>query len=92
MFSDTLGFSFSTLIHPSAVLSSEVEIEEGVQIMAGATIQRNVKIGISDGINVEVLEGVTRNDEIKVWNIIADETEVEEDERDQEETAEDMTD
>ena len=28
------GFSFSTLIHPSAVLSSEVEVEEGVQIMA----------------------------------------------------------
>ena len=39
------GFSFSTVIHPSAILSAEVEIEEGVQIMAGATIQRNVKIG-----------------------------------------------
>ena len=45
------GFSFSTLIHPSAVLSSEVEIEEGVQIMAGATIQRNVKIGKDSIIN-----------------------------------------
>ena len=65
-----------------------VEIKQG----DGTYKQRNVKIGISDGINVEVLEGVTRNDEIKVWNIIADETEVEEDERDQEETAEDMTD
>ena len=45
------GFSFLTLIHPAAVLSSEVEIEEGVQIMAGATIQRNVKIGKDSIIN-----------------------------------------
>jgi len=45
------GFSFSTVIHPSAILSAEVEIEEGVQIMAGATIQRNVKIGKDSIIN-----------------------------------------
>ena len=33
---------------------------------------KNVEIGISDGINVEILEGVTENDEIKVWNIVTD--------------------
>ena len=45
------GFSFSTVIHPSAILSDEIEIEEGVQIMAGVTIQRNVKIGKDSIIN-----------------------------------------
>lgn len=45
------GFSFSTLIHPSAIVSSEVEIEEGAQIMAGVTIQRDVKIGKDSIIN-----------------------------------------
>lgn len=28
----------------------------------------NVKLGGSDGINVEILSGITKNDEIKVWN------------------------
>ena len=27
-----------------------------------------LKLGTSDGVNVEVLEGVTKDDEIKVWN------------------------
>ena len=36
---------------------------------------KNVEIGISDGINVEILEGVTENDEIKVWNIVTDDDE-----------------
>ena len=52
----------------------------------------NVKIGISDGINVEILDGVTKNDKIKVWNIVTDETNEDEDDRSQDETAEDMTD
>ena len=30
--------------------------------------KKNLKLGISDGINVEVLEGLTMEDEIKVWN------------------------
>jgi len=30
--------------------------------------RRNVELGISDGINVEILSGVTADDEIKVWN------------------------
>ena len=53
---------------------------------------KNVKIGISDGINVEILEGVTENDNIKVWNIVIDEVEVDDDDRSQDETADDMTD
>ena len=30
--------------------------------------RREVKLGISDGVNVEVLEGVSEEDQIKVWN------------------------
>lgn len=30
--------------------------------------RRDVKIGISDGINVEILEGVTGDEELKIWN------------------------
>ena len=30
--------------------------------------KKNVKLGISDGINVEILEGVKKEDKIKVWN------------------------
>ena len=34
--------------------------------------KRNVKLGISDGINVEILEGVKEGDKIKVWNKASD--------------------
>jgi HlyD family secretion protein len=30
--------------------------------------RRDVKLGLSDGIKVEVLSGVSEEDEIKVWN------------------------
>ncbi|CAM1366282.1 Efflux transporter periplasmic adaptor subunit [Tenacibaculum litoreum] len=30
--------------------------------------KRELKLGVSDGVNIEVLEGVTINDEIKIWN------------------------
>jgi len=30
--------------------------------------KRDLKLGISDGINVEILEGVTKEDKIKIWN------------------------
>ncbi len=30
--------------------------------------RRDVKLGISDGVNVEILDGVTKEDEIKIWN------------------------
>ena len=31
--------------------------------------KRDVELGISDGIMVEVLEGLTLEDKVKVWNI-----------------------
>ena len=30
--------------------------------------RRDLELGISDGINVEVISGVTMEDEIKIWN------------------------
>jgi HlyD family secretion protein len=43
---------------------------------------KNVEIGISDGINVEIIEGVSEYDEIKVWNKALEENNDEEDEDD----------
>ena len=41
-----------------------VEIKTGEQEFK----RKDVKLGISDGINVEVLDGITMDDEIKIWN------------------------
>lgn len=41
-----------------------VEIQTG----EGQFKKQDVKIGLSDGINVEILEGVKEGDKIKVWN------------------------
>ncbi|RSC92973.1 efflux RND transporter periplasmic adaptor subunit [Tenacibaculum singaporense] len=30
--------------------------------------KRELKLGVSDGVNIEVIEGVTTEDEIKIWN------------------------
>ena len=41
-----------------------VEIEVGDQKFE----RRELELGISDGINVEVKNGVSKEDKIKVWN------------------------
>lgn len=41
-----------------------VEVEIGDQEFE----RRDLEIGISDGINVEILSGITESDKIKVWN------------------------
>lgn len=38
------GYVFETVIHPSAIVSPEVEIGEGVQIMAGALVQPGTRL------------------------------------------------
>jgi len=35
--------------------------------------KKNVKLGISDGINVEILDGIEEGDKIKVWNKLSKE-------------------
>jgi len=47
--------------------------------------RREIEIGISDGINVEILKGVTADDKIKVWNKRAKKDEKEEEEEEEEE-------
>lgn len=49
-----------------------VEIKTGED----AYERRDVELGISDGINVEILSGITAEDEIKVWNKKAKQNEV----------------
>lgn len=41
-----------------------VEVETADQVFE----KRDLELGISDGINVEILSGVTKDDKIKVWN------------------------
>ncbi len=45
------GFRFINVIHPSAVVSVECSLGEGVQIMAGALIQPGCKVGDDTIIN-----------------------------------------
>ena len=47
-------FRFPTFIHPTAFISSDVSLDEGVQIMAGATIQTGTSIGMDTIINTAV--------------------------------------
>lgn len=39
----------------------------------GNFTKKNVEIGLSDGINVEILEGIEEGDKIKVWNKASEE-------------------
>jgi UDP-perosamine 4-acetyltransferase len=45
------GFSFATVIHPSAVVATDAVLGEGVQIMAGAVIQPGSDIGANTIVN-----------------------------------------
>ena len=44
-----------------------------VQIGDGQFEKKNVELGLSDGINVEITEGVKEGDKIKVWNKASEE-------------------
>ena len=45
---------------------------------------KNVEIGISDGINVEIIEGIKEGDEIKIWNKASEENNEDEEDEDDE--------
>lgn len=45
------GFVFESVIHPSAIIAREVEIEDSVQVMAGAIVQPGVSLGANVIIN-----------------------------------------
>jgi sugar O-acyltransferase (sialic acid O-acetyltransferase NeuD family) len=46
-----LGYTFATLVHPSVVLATGVELQQGVQIMAGCILQPDVTVGENTLIN-----------------------------------------
>ena len=46
-----LGYRFRTVIHPSAGVAEDVQLGDGVQIMAGALVQSGTRIGDNTIIN-----------------------------------------
>ncbi|WP_299060830.1 efflux RND transporter periplasmic adaptor subunit [uncultured Polaribacter sp.] len=61
----------SVLAIREALLKFDKKTEEPyveVKIGEDKFEKKNLKLGTSDGENVEILEGVTANDEIKIWN------------------------
>lgn len=49
------GYNFQIVRHPSAIISSSVELSDGVQVMAGAVLQCGVSIGANTIINTGAL-------------------------------------
>src|SRR6056300_107582 len=61
----------SIMAIPEALLQFDRETEKPfveVQIEDQKFERRDIEIGISDGVNVEVISGLTKEDQIKVWN------------------------
>lgn len=46
-----LGYDFATVVHPSAIVASDVVLGEGAQVMAGSIIQPGSSIGCNCIIN-----------------------------------------
>lgn len=78
------GFTFTTVVHPSAVLASDVVLGEGAQIMAGAVIQPCTRIGRNTIVNtrasvdhdcligdhVHISPGVTLSGDVRVEDCV----------------------
>jgi UDP-perosamine 4-acetyltransferase len=45
------GYRFATVVHPSAVVAPEVQIEDGVQVLAGAVVQAGCRLGANVIVN-----------------------------------------
>lgn len=45
------GYGFASVVHPSAIISADVVLSEGVQVMAGVVIQAGSQIGANTLIN-----------------------------------------
>ena len=68
----------SVLSIKEAVLRFDKKTEEPyveVKTGEGTFEKKTLKLGTSDGVNVEILEGVTITDEIKIWNKVSKENE-----------------
>ena len=62
---DILAIDEGLLQYDKETEKPYVEVQTGEQTFE----RREVELGISDGINVEVISGVSEEDKIKVWNI-----------------------
>lgn len=64
----------SVLVIPEALLQFDKQTDKPYVEIAVGKIEdqkferKDIEIGISDGINVEILSGLTENDQIKKWN------------------------
>ena len=61
----------SVMVIPEALLQFDKETDEPyVEVAIGDQKfeRKEVEIGISDGVNVEIISGITEEDEVKVWN------------------------
>ncbi len=61
----------SVMVIPEALLQFDKTTDEPyVEILIGDQKfeRKDVKIGISDGVNVEIVEGLTKDDKVKIWN------------------------
>ena len=77
-----LGKKDSVLAIKESLLQFDRKTEEPyVEVAVGEQKfeKKDVKLGISDGINVEILEGVKEGDKIKVWNKASKEDKEDED-------------
>jgi UDP-perosamine 4-acetyltransferase len=45
------GFTFSSIVHPSAVFASDVSMDEGVQLMAGSVVQSRTSLARNAIVN-----------------------------------------
>ncbi len=64
----------SILVIPEALLQFDKKTDKPfVEIADGAVenqnfLRKDIEIGISDGVNVEIVSGLTESDKVKVWN------------------------
>ena len=59
------------MVIPEALLQFDKETDKPyVEVATGEQEfeRRDIEIGISDGINVEIVSGLTEEDEVKQWN------------------------
>src|ERR1017187_1377352 len=60
----SLGYHFGTVVHAAAVISSDVSLGEGVQVMAGVVIQPGTTVGDNTILNT----GVSVDHDCKIAN------------------------
>ncbi len=82
----------SILVIPEALLQFDKKTDKPyVEIAVGAVAEqkferKDIEIGISDGVNVEIVSGLSEDDQIKQWNKTEPVKKGEEDEGEEEET------